>query len=163
MGHSYRVKDTATQLFREIKYWDIYIQSQNILGHSYLEVKNTGTKLLQMQNILGHSYLEPKHSGEQLFRAKTFQGTEKEWKTALQKQNILEHIYLEQNILVLSYLEIKNTGTELFSGKKTGTQHLEPKHTGVQLFIAKIYQRTVIQIKKQWETAIQRQNILGHS
>ena len=83
MGHSYRVKDTATQLFRERKYWDIYIQSQNILVHSYLEVKHTGTQLFQMQNILGHSYFEPKHSGEQLFSAKTFQGTEKEWKTAL--------------------------------------------------------------------------------
>ena len=58
-----------------------------------------------MQNILGHSYLDPNHTGEQLISAKTFLGAEKEWKTARYGQNILEHIYLEQNILGLSYLE----------------------------------------------------------
>ena len=65
------------------------------MGHSYLEQKILGHNYLE-KKILGHIYLKPKYTWAQLFRTGTqLFRVKKLCETAILRQNILGHIYLE--------------------------------------------------------------------
>ena len=152
LGHSYlQPKYTGAQIFRGNTYWDTALQSQNNVRHSYLE-----------QKIWGHSYLE-----------------EKNWNRAIQSQNIVRDNSLVPKHTRAQLFRAKNTVAQLFRAKNTWTQLFRAKNTGPQTYMDTAIQRKKyweysyleakysgaqpIRDKRLWHTAIQSQNIMGHT